>query len=45
MLAFAIAVTLALQTERIEWAKDLETAMAASARDGRPVLAYLTYET
>lgn len=30
---------------QFEWVKDLDTAMAQSAKDGRPVIAYFTFET
>ena len=30
---------------RIHWEKDLDRAWALSAKDGRPVLAYFTFET
>lgn len=43
MLATLLAI-LAVQ-DSIEWAKDVESAMAQSAKDGRPVIAYLTFET
>ncbi|HET6204836.1 MAG TPA: hypothetical protein VFI25_18765 [Planctomycetota bacterium] len=29
----------------IVWAKDLETAMAQSSRDGRPVLLFFSFDT
>jgi hypothetical protein len=29
----------------IEWSKDLATARAQAARDGRPVLLYFTFDT
>jgi hypothetical protein len=29
----------------IEWSKDLATAQAQAARDGRPVLLYFTFDT
>jgi hypothetical protein len=29
----------------IEWGNDLEKALAQSKKDGRPVLAYFTFET
>ena len=29
----------------IQWAKDLPSAMAQSAQDGRPVLTYFTFDT
>jgi hypothetical protein len=29
----------------IEWAKDLASAMAQSAVDGRPVITYFTFDT
>ncbi len=43
MLALALAIL--VQADTIEWSKDLEAAMAQSAKDGRPVIAYLTFET
>jgi hypothetical protein len=33
------------KAEAIEWVKDLETAMAQSAKDGRPVITYWTFDT
>ena len=44
MLAVLLALSI-VQDETIEWAKDVDTAMAQAAKDGRPVLAYLTFET
>jgi hypothetical protein len=41
----ALAIALLVQADTIEWAKDLDAAMAQSAKDGRPVIAYLTFET
>ncbi len=40
-----LALALLAQAESIDWAKDFDTAMAKSAKDGRPVIAYLTFET
>lgn len=34
-----------VQTPGIEWARDLDAALAASRADGRPVIAYFTFET
>lgn len=31
--------------EQIEWVKDLDAAMAQSAKDGRPVITYFTFDT
>ena len=33
------------ETKSIAWAKDLAHAKAQSARDGRPVLLYFTFDT
>jgi hypothetical protein len=42
----SIALLLGLLTQdAIEWAKDLETAMAQSEKDGRPVITYWTFDT
>jgi len=41
-----LTLTLALLLQdQIEWAQDLESAKAQSAKDGRPVIAYFTFET
>ncbi len=45
MLAALLTLALLVQDEKIDWAKDLDAAMAQSAKDGRPVIAYLTFET
>jgi hypothetical protein len=33
------------KAETIEWAKDLDEAMKVSAKDGRPVITYWTFDT
>jgi len=43
-LAFFALVATAL-ADGIEWSKDLATAQAQAARDGRPVLLYFTFDT
>jgi len=48
MTPLIVAAVLAIAQEKaeaIEWAKDLETAMAQSAKDGRPVITYWTFDT
>ncbi len=32
------------QAQGIEWGKDLDAAMAQSAKDGRPVITYFTFD-
>ena len=44
MLALC-ATLLLLAPAGIEWEKDLDTALAASRDDGRPVLLYFTFDT
>ena len=40
-----LAASVAAAGEGITWAKDLETAMTLSVKDGRPVIAYFTFDT
>ena len=46
-MPFMVNLLLALlcAQDAIEWAKDLETAMAQSKKDGRPVITYWTFDT
>ena len=39
------ATLLLLAPSGIEWEKDLDTALAASKEDGRPVILYFTFDT
>ena len=40
-----LLLALVLCQDSIEWAKDLDTALAQSKKDGRPVITYWTFET
>ena len=45
-LLFVLALGAAARAgDGIEWAESLEKAKAESARDGRPVIAYFTFDT
>ncbi len=45
VLAFALAVHGLAQAPTITWEPDLAAAQAAQQKDGKPVLAYFTFET
>ncbi len=47
LLAAAFSLVLAAQdpAPKITWQPDLAAAKAAQAKDGKPVLAYFTFET
>jgi len=40
-----LSLGVGVATAGIEWEKDLPAARAAAKEDGRPVLAYFTFET
>ncbi len=45
LLGLVLSTSVAQEPKKIEWAKSLAAAMALSAKDGRPVISYFTFDT